>query len=160
MRKAIPRRETRGSTSGPARLHRPRRGGILLELLLSIAIFATVAGFALSAMRSALDGVRRAELRSRAEDLANTRLAELDAGLVATGELGELTSDDPSDGADAGSPDLSIRLELLASPTGSRLATARATVRERLADGADGADGPVLSVVERLVATGRGEFPR
>jgi len=137
----------------PTRLHalarRPivvRRGGVLLELLISIAIFATVAGFALSAMRSALDGVRRAELRARAEDLAASRLAELDAALVSAGELG-----DP-DAAEKGPPDLGIRVEFVASPTGSSgISLARATVRERLDDGSD---GPILAVVERMVGFG------
>ena len=59
--------------SASAAVLRPRAGGILLELLLAIAIFAAAATFTLGAMRDALDGVRRAELRARAIDLAATR---------------------------------------------------------------------------------------
>ena len=40
-----------------------RRGGILLEILVSIAIFVGAAAFTLGAARSVLDGVDRAERR-------------------------------------------------------------------------------------------------
>lgn len=116
-----------------------RGGGILLELLLAIALFATAASFTLSAMRSALDGIRRAELRARAFDLAASRLAELDAGLVATGDLG-----DESDEIDG----LVVSIEVIPSPTSS-LARARATVRE-VGEGAD-AEPTIVAVHERSV---------
>ncbi|MBI1304780.1 MAG: hypothetical protein GC172_13500 [Phycisphaera sp.] len=133
------------------------RGGILLELLVAIAIFAAGAALTLSALQSALDGVRRAELRARAEDLAASRLAELDAGLVSIGDLGD--SDDGDHSQDDGDADaLAVTIEILPAPgaaRGSALSLARATVRMR-ADAAAGADGAVLAVAERVVRTSEG----
>ena len=117
-----------------------RGGGVLLELLLAIAMFAAAAAFTTSAMRSAIDGVRRAELRARAFDLAATRLAELDAGLVASGDLGD---DRPrADG-------LAVRLEFLPGE-GGRLARARATVTD-YSGVTDGGDPTIVAVHERTV---------
>ncbi|MFZ9880323.1 MAG: hypothetical protein ACO3QC_02845 [Phycisphaerales bacterium] len=125
----------------------PRRaGGILLELLLAIALFAAAAAFTMSALRSATDGVRRADLRARAADLAESRLAELDAGLVSAGELGEESqADDESE--------LAVSIEIVQSPTAS-LARARATVRDMTSP-----DRTVVAVAERTVDLGdaRGE---
>jgi len=120
---------------------RRRAGGILLELLLAIALFAAAAAFTMSALRSATDGVRRADLRARAADLAESRLAELDAGLVSAGELGEDSKvDDESD--------LEVSVEIMQSPTAS-LARARATVRDL-----NSPDRTVVAVAERTVDLG------
>ena len=117
-----------------------RGGGILLELLLAIALFAAAASFTTSAMRSALDGIRRTELRARAFDLAATRLAELDAGLVAASDLGE---DRPrADG-------LSVRVEILPG-AGEGLSRARATVRD-VGDAVEGVEPTIVAVHERVV---------
>ncbi len=123
------------------RLRPPARrgGGILLELLLAVALFATAASFTLSAMRSALDSIRRVELRARAFDLAATRLAELDAGMIAAGDLGE--ERDRSD-------DLAVAIEIVPGAT-SKLARARATVRDM--SGGAGVEPPVVAVHERSV---------
>jgi len=120
-----------------------RGGGILLELLLAIALFAAAAAFTTSAMRSALDGIRRAELRARAFDLAATRLAELDAGLVASGDLAE---ERPREDG------LAVKLEILPA-SGAGLSRARATVRDVGADSGSAlaADAPVVAVHERVV---------
>ncbi|MEY4117287.1 MAG: hypothetical protein RLZZ116_615 [Planctomycetota bacterium] len=119
---------------------RDRRGGILLELLLAIALFAAAASFTTSAMRSAVDGIRRAELRARAFDLASTRLAELDAGLVAASDLGEERP--RADG-------LAVRLEILPGG-GDGLARARATVRD-VGDAAEGVEPTIVAVHERVI---------
>jgi type II secretory pathway component PulJ len=118
-----------------------RRGGILLELLLAIALFATAASFTLSAMRNALDSIRRAELRARAFDLAASRLAELDAGLVSVGDLG-------NDKSSADTGDLSVEIEVVPTPTSS-LARARATVRDR--SGGRGVEPTIVAVHERSI---------
>lgn len=122
--------------------HRPRArrgGGILLELLLAIALFAAAASFTLSALRSAVDGIRRAELRARAFDLAATRLAELDAGLVAIGDLGNDRA--RGDG-------LSVTVELVGEAADT-LSRARATVRD--ASGGEGIEPTIVVVHERMV---------
>jgi len=129
---------------------RGARGGVLLELLVAIAIFAAGAAMTLSALQSALDAVRRAEERAMAEDLAASRLAELDAGLVSIGELRSDRGRDDGDEAPS-RRGLSVSLEILPVPqSGERgvLARARATVRVREESGAEGA---VLVVAERIV---------
>ena len=134
---------------------RRARGGILLELLVSIAIFAAGAALTLTALQSALDGVRRAELRARAEDLAASRLAELDAGLVSIGDLRDSGDGDGDDAARLDDDALSVTIEILQAPgaaRGSALSLARATVRAQ-ADVAAGSDGAVLAVAERVVRT-------
>lgn len=113
-----------------------RGGGVLLELLLAIALFAAAASFTLSSLRAALDSVARAERRARAYDAAASRLAELDAGLVAVGDLGDDLEVDA---------DLLVSVEVEPSP-GSDLVRARAVVRDRSLS----ADEPsVITEVER-----------
>lgn len=135
---------------------RRARGGILLELLVAIAIFAAGAALTLTALRSALDGVRRAEMRARAEDLAASRLAELDAGLVSIGDLRDSGEEDgDGDAAGPGDDALAVTIEVLPAPgaaRGSALSLARATVRTR-AGAEAGSDGAVLAVAERVVRT-------
>jgi type II secretory pathway component PulJ len=63
-----------------------RRGSVLLEILLAIAIFAGAAVFTLMALRNALAGTQRASLRMRAVDLAASRMAELELGLEVDAE--------------------------------------------------------------------------
>ncbi|MEY3027357.1 MAG: hypothetical protein RLZZ238_2254 [Planctomycetota bacterium] len=118
---------------------RARRGGLLLELLLSIALFVAAASFALSALRSALDGIGRAEMRARAFDLASSRLAELDAGLVAIGDLGDERF---------GDSDLAVTIELEAGSEG-QLTRARAIVRDMSVPGES--EPPIVLEHERWI---------
>lgn len=124
---------------------RSRAGGILLELLIAIAMFAAAATLTLGAMRDALDGVRRAELRARAMDLAATRLAEVDAGLIPIGDLGDRSAEDliGEEGGDR------LRVELSVVRDGdnrSGTVRVRAVVRD-----ASILDEPILAERERSV---------
>ncbi|MFM1821876.1 MAG: hypothetical protein RI967_142 [Planctomycetota bacterium] len=136
--------------SASAAVVRPRAGGILLELLLAIAIFAAAATFTLGAMRDALDGVRRAELRARALDLAATRLAEVDAGLLSIGDLGGSEVGEVAGGLDLARPGadlLSVTLSVVrdaGNATGPVLV--RAVVRDASVDAR-----PILAELERSV---------
>ncbi len=81
----------------PRRLHRDmrerrrpghaRRGGILFEVMLSVALFAGAAAFTLAAVRSVYLTLERSEKQQQAIDLARTRIAELEAGLITLGDL-------------------------------------------------------------------------
>ena len=84
-------------------------------------------------------GIRRAELRARAFDLAASRLAELDAGLVAVGDLG---AERPRDDG------LTVAVELVGDSAES-LSRARATVRDT--SGGEGIEPPIVAVHERMV---------
>jgi len=68
-----------------------RRGAILLEVLISLALFAGAAAFALRAASQALTRIDRARSQARAMDVARSRLSELEAGLVS---LRTITGDD------------------------------------------------------------------
>jgi hypothetical protein len=64
-----------------------RRGGILLEVMLSMAIFVAAAAFVLSATRNVFNGLERSNREQQAVDLARSKMAELDAGLISIMDL-------------------------------------------------------------------------
>jgi hypothetical protein len=153
-----------GKHSSTRTATRRRRGGILLEILLAIALFGGGAVLVLGAMRSAVDGARRADLRARAMDLAQSRIAELDAGLIAVGDLDgggldggglEESGDATAGGSDS---DLAVSLELLPMGSGERIFLARATVRAR--DGGGDGSGTIITTVDRVVAGEQSESER
>ncbi|MFK7960526.1 MAG: hypothetical protein AB8G96_08365 [Phycisphaerales bacterium] len=59
-----------------------RRGGILLETLIALAVFVATASFVLAASRQSLTSARVAALESRATDVARSALAAIEAGIV------------------------------------------------------------------------------
>ena len=67
-----------------------RRGGILLETLLAITLFVVAALAVLQATSQANRAVERAAVLQRAVDLATTRMAELEIGLLGIGDLRSL----------------------------------------------------------------------
>ena len=78
-----------------------RRGALLLEVLLSIALFAGAAAFALGASRSVFDALDRGRRQQEAVDIARSKMAELEAGFITvrdlrsqwTGEIGSFQPD-------------------------------------------------------------------
>ncbi len=62
-------------------------GGILLEVLISLALFVGAALAILRATSQASDSIDRAAILQRAVDLATTRMSELEIGLVTEGDL-------------------------------------------------------------------------
>jgi len=63
------------------------RGGILLETLVSLALFAGAASFALASMRSVIQANDLAERRAQAVDLARTKMAQLETGMISLLDL-------------------------------------------------------------------------
>jgi len=63
------------------------RGGILFEVMLAMAIFVAAAAFVLSATRNVLSGLERSARQQQAVDLARSKMAELDAGLISIMDL-------------------------------------------------------------------------
>ena len=91
-----------------------RRGGLLLETLVAVAIFVGVATFSLAAVRDGIAAAERARLRLVAVGLATSRIAEIEAGLVSPWAVGEV---DPVDGTSAFDAEPSpLRLEMEAGP--------------------------------------------
>ena len=70
-----------------SRRTRTLRGGVLFEVLLSIALFVGAAAFAFSATRNVFSGLDRTYREQQAADLARSKLAELEAGLIGLGDL-------------------------------------------------------------------------
>jgi hypothetical protein len=66
---------------------RMRRGGVLFEILLSIALFAGAAAFALGSLRSAFVSIDHSRRHQQAIDIARSKLAELEAGLINLADL-------------------------------------------------------------------------
>ena len=64
-----------------------RRGALLLEVLLSIALFAGASAFALGAARSVFDALDRAKRQQQAVDIATSKMAELEAALINVRDL-------------------------------------------------------------------------
>ena len=59
-----------------------RRGALLLETLLALALFVGAAGYTLVVLRDAIASTDRLERRAEALDLAGSRLAAIEAGIV------------------------------------------------------------------------------
>lgn len=64
-----------------------RQGAILLEVLLAMALFVGSAAFCLGVTKSLFSALERADRRRLAVDLACSKLAELEAGLITVQEL-------------------------------------------------------------------------
>jgi hypothetical protein len=92
-----------------------RRGGLLLETLVAVAIFVGVATFSLAAVRDGIAAAERARMRLVAVGLASSRIAEVEAGLVSPWTVGEADGADGESTLEAeGSP---LRLEMEAGPS-------------------------------------------
>lgn len=66
---------------------RRHRGAILLEVLLAIGLFAGAATFCLGVTKSLFSAFDRTDRRRMAIDLARSKLAELEAGLISVQDL-------------------------------------------------------------------------
>ncbi len=64
-----------------------RRGAVLFEVMLSVALFVGAAAFCLGATKSLFAAFERAGRRQFAVDLARSKLAELEAGLITVQDL-------------------------------------------------------------------------
>ncbi len=65
----------------------PRRGAILLETVIALALFIGAAAFTTMALSRTVDGLERAEREARALDLARSVIAQLQAGLLDLAEV-------------------------------------------------------------------------
>lgn len=64
-----------------------RRGGVLLEAMVALALFVGAALAILQATSQARVAVEKAAILQRAVDMATTRMAEFEAGLVSEADL-------------------------------------------------------------------------
>ncbi len=97
---------------------RRSRGGLLLETLLSLAILIMVGLLALGVATDATTATEESDRRAAAVELAASRIAEIEAGLVdldAVGDLQEIGFDDEPIGVDA--PRRRFQVEVESSPS-------------------------------------------
>ena len=66
-----------------------RRGSILFEVVLAVALFVGAAAYTLAAVRSVFTTLDQTRRRQEAVDLARSKLAELEAGLISLNDLRE-----------------------------------------------------------------------
>lgn len=72
-----------------------RRGGLLLETMLSLAIFVAAASMVLSIFTDGTRALRRAATLGNAADAARSLIAELEAGIRSPGDLRDAIDDLP-----------------------------------------------------------------
>ncbi len=97
-----------------------RRGGLLLETLIALAILVMVGLFALAAARDGLSASERSARRAAAVELAASRLAEIEAGIVSLDEVGDLSAlslDEDEFGFEDEPPRWPFTLEVESSPS-------------------------------------------
>jgi hypothetical protein len=58
-----------------------RRGGMLLEVILALAIFVVAGGAILNLISQTMTGLERSQLAARAADLARSAMAKIEAGI-------------------------------------------------------------------------------
>jgi hypothetical protein len=130
---------------------RQRRGGLLLEILLALALFLGAGAFVIAATRSAVRGVDRAGREAVALDLARSTMAELETGLTTLSDLR-----DAADGLDrVGTVTLDDARWLLDVQTEAApfagLTLVIITVREGAAPGAADVEDGVSFTLRQLV---------
>lgn len=83
---------------------RVARGGLLLETLLALVILVMIGTLAVGVARDAIKATERSDRRAAAVELAATRMAEIEAGLIepeSVGDLEESPLEDDDSGPDA-----------------------------------------------------------
>lgn len=133
------------------------RGGVLFEVMLSVALFVGAAAFTLASVRSVMRTLERSRLRQDAVDLARSRLAELEAGLTTLGGLrGETDGGGETDASDVDASDAPPRWRLEVSTARSEfgnLTLVELTVIENLPPEAEAAgENPMRYTLRQLVA--------
>ncbi|MEE2972654.1 MAG: hypothetical protein VX672_05970 [Planctomycetota bacterium] len=106
------------SRDGDRERLRRSRGGLLLETLLALAILIMVGLLALGVATDATTATEESDRRAAAVELAASRIAEIEAGLVdldAVGDLQEIGFDDEPIGVDA--PRRRFQVEVESSPS-------------------------------------------
>jgi hypothetical protein len=140
----------------PAKESRTRGGAVLLEVVVSVALFVGAAGVALTAVQSAFNAIERGRRELAAIDIARSKIAELESGQVSLADLRnrpvteigsrELRASDVEDAA-------GFMVSVKTSPTEfSGLTLVELTVRESIT-GPDpsAAEGEALFTLRQLV---------
>src|SRR5689334_1325304 len=65
----------------------PSKGGVLFEVLLAVALFAGAAALALGCVKSVFSALDRTRREQEAVDVARSRMAELESGMITLADL-------------------------------------------------------------------------
>ena len=74
-----------------------RRGGVLLETMLAMALFTAAAGFTFITLRDSSSSVERIQQRNRALGVASNQLAKIESGEVSIDEAGDIEGEENND---------------------------------------------------------------
>ena len=74
-----------------------RRGGVLLETMLAMALFTAAAGFTFITLRDSSSSVERVQQRNRALGVASNQLAKIESGEVSIDEAGDIEGEENTD---------------------------------------------------------------
>ncbi len=82
------------------------RGAVLFEVMLAVVLFGGAAAFTLAAVRSVFTALESMRLQQEAVDLAKSKMAQLEAGLITLadlrGDAGATTTDASADAPKTG----------------------------------------------------------
>lgn len=137
----------------------PRRGGFLLEVILSLSIFVMVGLAAVSLTSNALNAARRSAHLRQAVDIARTTVSRIEIGDIspetAQGPVGAWTGAASSADGDAPQtlPGWWIDVESGPGPL-SELTALTLRIRHDQTPGADGSRGEVIYTFQQLVRLG------
>lgn len=133
--------------------HGLRRGGMLLEIVLGIALFTGAASFTLASVRSVFQTLHQARLRQAAIDLARSKLSELEAGLI---NLADLQSGEPNQtgSVDLGDPAQAAPLAWRLAVTTQRSEYTGLSLVEITVEQAGNVENPMRYTLRQLVALG------
>lgn len=121
-----------------------RRAGVLFEVMLAVALFGGAAAFTLGAVRSALTALEQVRVHQQAVDLAKSRMAELEAGLISLADVRDGVQAESTSDAQ-----WTYDLNTSRSPF-TNLTLIELTVRQSLEQGDDGT--PVSCTLRQLIA--------
>ncbi|MCP4834580.1 MAG: hypothetical protein GY895_07405 [Phycisphaera sp.] len=137
---------------------RPARGGLLLETLLALVILVMIGTLALGVARDAIKATERADRRAAAVELAATRMAEIEAGLIdpdSVGDLEDSPSEDDRPGPDAPRWRFMVAVETAPSAFDGLLRI-EVVVREEDEEGSEAVElARLVSLVEEATGTDR-----
>lgn len=94
-----------------------RRGALLLELLLSVALFTMCALVILSVATDVLSSVESARRRQEAVDVARTVLASLEAGLATVQNVDDLVQGERAEGGPLDEEDRRWQIDVETEPS-------------------------------------------
>ena len=74
-----------------------RRGGVLLETMLAMALFTAAAGFTFITLRDSSGSIERIQHKNKALGVASNQLSKIESGELSIAEAGDIEGEETSD---------------------------------------------------------------